>query len=214
MEKISCEIISDLLPLYCDEVCSQDSRRLVEEHLKGCPGCCELLRQIKKEYLLPDAEEQEHEAVVKDLAAVWKKTVKGYFVRGMLIALCACALLGGGFWSLTRLFQVVVPAERLQISVEAATEQSVVISLRVTDGKRVLSQSHRITEDGKYYILIKRGVIATENGAGENWENTVSISRTGILESGEKVSITEIYYGTEDDNILVWQAVEGTGNAE
>ena len=29
MEKITCEVIADLLPLYCDEVCSQDSRRLV-----------------------------------------------------------------------------------------------------------------------------------------------------------------------------------------
>lgn len=28
--KISCEIIQDLLPLYCDGVCSQDSKQVVE----------------------------------------------------------------------------------------------------------------------------------------------------------------------------------------
>ena len=37
--KISCNIIEDLLPLYVDEAASEDSRQLVEEHLKGCPSC-------------------------------------------------------------------------------------------------------------------------------------------------------------------------------
>lgn len=208
MEKITCEVISDLLPLYCDGVCSQDSRRLVQEHLEDCPGCRELLRQMKEECLLPDGEERKKEAAVKELASVWKKTVKRYFMRGVLITLCACTLLGGGFWLLTRLWQIMVPVERMEFSVEAVTEQSVEISLQVLDGKKVLSQSQRITEDGKYYILMKRGVIATENGAGENWESTVSISRTGTLESGEKIPIREIYYGTEGNCILIWKADE------
>lgn len=206
MEKISCEVISDLLPLYYDEVCTQDSRRLVQEHLEDCSGCRELLRQMKEDCLLPDGEERKKEAAVKDLASVWKKTVKRYFMWGILIALCACALLGGGFWSMTRLWQVMVPADRMEFSVEAVTEQFVEISLRVLDDKKVLSQSQRITEDGRYYIIIKRGVIATKNGAGENWESRVSISRTGTLKSGEKIPIKEIYYGTEDDCILIWKA--------
>lgn len=35
--KISCNIIVDLLPLYVDDMVSEDSRQLVEEHLKACP---------------------------------------------------------------------------------------------------------------------------------------------------------------------------------
>lgn len=31
--KISCNIIEDLLPLYVDDMVSEDSRQLVEEHL-------------------------------------------------------------------------------------------------------------------------------------------------------------------------------------
>ena len=30
---MKCEIIRDLIPLYLDKVCSEDSRKLVEEHL-------------------------------------------------------------------------------------------------------------------------------------------------------------------------------------
>lgn len=31
MSKISCDIIQDMLPLYYDEVCSADSRKMIEE---------------------------------------------------------------------------------------------------------------------------------------------------------------------------------------
>ena len=34
MTRISCEVARDLLPLYCDDVCSQESRILIDEHLK------------------------------------------------------------------------------------------------------------------------------------------------------------------------------------
>ena len=34
MSKISCDIIQDMLPLYYDEVCSADSRKMIEEHLQ------------------------------------------------------------------------------------------------------------------------------------------------------------------------------------
>ena len=33
MSKVSCEIVKDMLPLYYDNVCSDDSKRMVEEHL-------------------------------------------------------------------------------------------------------------------------------------------------------------------------------------
>lgn len=39
MDRITCDIIRDLLPLYIDEVCSAGSRALVEEHLQNCRAC-------------------------------------------------------------------------------------------------------------------------------------------------------------------------------
>ena len=36
---MNCDIIKDLLPLYIDECCSEDSKRLVEEHIGGCADC-------------------------------------------------------------------------------------------------------------------------------------------------------------------------------
>ncbi len=45
--KYSCNMIRDLLPLYADGVCSDESRSAVAEHLMVCPDCTGLLRQLQ-----------------------------------------------------------------------------------------------------------------------------------------------------------------------
>lgn len=52
--KISCNIIEDLLPLYVDDMVSEDSRQLVEEHLKVCPTCRRMQEEIMRENHLTD----------------------------------------------------------------------------------------------------------------------------------------------------------------
>lgn len=46
---MNCKIIQDLLPLYRDEVCSQESRQAVDEHIQSCPHCAEVLREMGRE---------------------------------------------------------------------------------------------------------------------------------------------------------------------
>lgn len=41
--KVTCEIAEDLLPLYVDNVCSDQSKRAVEEHLQECEKCRKLI---------------------------------------------------------------------------------------------------------------------------------------------------------------------------
>lgn len=48
MEKISCDIVRDLMPGYLDDICSEDSRKLVDEHMELCPACKEFLQQVQK----------------------------------------------------------------------------------------------------------------------------------------------------------------------
>ena len=69
---VPCGLIQDLLPLYYDEVCSQESRSLVEEHLAGCPACRQRLADLQTETPLP--EEAEEAAALKEVQTTWKKT--------------------------------------------------------------------------------------------------------------------------------------------
>ncbi len=39
MSKNKCELIKDLLPLYADNVCSEESRKAVAEHIADCSEC-------------------------------------------------------------------------------------------------------------------------------------------------------------------------------
>ena len=42
-----CNIVKDLLPLYIDDLCSEDSKQMVEEHIKGCDECKRALELMK-----------------------------------------------------------------------------------------------------------------------------------------------------------------------
>ena len=44
--KFECDMISDLLPLYKDEICSDTSKKIVEEHLAECPACRKIFNDM------------------------------------------------------------------------------------------------------------------------------------------------------------------------
>ena len=44
---MNCNVIKDLLPLYVDNVCSNETKKLIEEHLKKCKDCEQELTLLK-----------------------------------------------------------------------------------------------------------------------------------------------------------------------
>ena len=49
MDKMHCDIVKDLLPLYVDDVCSEKSKIAIEEHLKNCEECNSYYRMLKED---------------------------------------------------------------------------------------------------------------------------------------------------------------------
>ena len=80
MKEISCNIIEDLLPLYYDNVCSEESRRLVEDHLSGCVQCREMLTTIKSEVEVPLVMDEAE--TIKRIAKKWKADKVTSFLQG------------------------------------------------------------------------------------------------------------------------------------
>ena len=73
-----CPMIQDLLPLYVDQICSQESRRAVEEHVENCPLCRARLEELRREDPLPPPEQDREQSKARVLAgaaalgvAVW-----------------------------------------------------------------------------------------------------------------------------------------------
>lgn len=53
MKKISCNIVRDVLPLYLDDVVSDETKEMVEEHLKSCEACKKEATIMKQDVILP-----------------------------------------------------------------------------------------------------------------------------------------------------------------
>ena len=51
--KLSCNVIRDLLPLYAENLTSEESNALVDEHLCGCDECAKQLGILKKAQAIP-----------------------------------------------------------------------------------------------------------------------------------------------------------------
>ena len=92
--KISCEIIKDLLPLYLDGVCSNDSKALIEEHLTECDNCKAELQAMKEGLFMNRKEQNLKEAeAVKSLSRRWKKGMMKSLLKGVLITILIIAII-------------------------------------------------------------------------------------------------------------------------
>ena len=85
---LSCDVTRDLLPLYHDGVCSEESRALVEEHVALCPGCAGLLKELRGEIELSH-ESPDDLAPLEQIRNNVKRGRKRAWVRGIAAALAA-----------------------------------------------------------------------------------------------------------------------------
>lgn len=77
---MNCRIIEDLLPLYLEDACSEESRRAVEEHLWTCEKCRKKAKNWQMDYVTLSQKEkvqenlEEGELLVKREKAIKKET--------------------------------------------------------------------------------------------------------------------------------------------
>lgn len=79
MNKITCNVIKDILPLYIDGVVSEDTQKIVEEHLEECSLCRDEINKLKKTLVIPTNEEIQQETVnilEKSISSIERTIVK------------------------------------------------------------------------------------------------------------------------------------------
>lgn len=213
MSKITCDVIRDLLPLYSDHICTPDSCRLIEDHLKNCPDCRRLSEKFTAGSLPPEKEEfcdysnhadKVKDKVIKDMAASWKKSIVRSFVKGLITAFCICLFLFSAYWGLSRWPLIAVRPDHIQTKCSVSGTRYTV-SLKITDGYTATSADMLTEEDGKLFLILKRGVIPIKSGNGTVHAQTFSGSLTAKTPAGKTTEIKEIYCGTKEDHILLWK---------
>ena len=58
---MDCSVIRDLLPLYADGNCSDETRKLVEEHIASCPECKAKIEVLKNSERAVSKEKTRHD---------------------------------------------------------------------------------------------------------------------------------------------------------
>ncbi|MCM1328205.1 MAG: zf-HC2 domain-containing protein [Ruminococcus sp.] len=80
---VTCNIIEDLLPLYADGICSEDTKTIIEHHAAVCPECREKLAAMTAELEKPEK---------KGKAENPFKKVKWHYFRLAAVTLLICAV--------------------------------------------------------------------------------------------------------------------------
>ena len=84
--KYNCNLVRDLMPLYLDDVCSEESGRIVKEHLGECPECSRIFARMKNDEI-ETAVSVEREDVIRRQAGYFKRksAVAGAVIAGILM---------------------------------------------------------------------------------------------------------------------------------
>ena len=100
--KINCGVIRDLLPLYADDACSEESRLLVDEHLRECPECTGVLERLRASEIEDDLRNEKGDVIrygakkFRKQSAAMGSAFSGVFLIPILIALAVNMLTGSG----------------------------------------------------------------------------------------------------------------------
>lgn len=87
MNKLPCHIVKDLLPLFVDEVVSEDTANAVRDHLEECGSCREEYRILMKDLELPSTPK-----IQEENTQVLKAFKKKWTVKKILISVVSAAL--------------------------------------------------------------------------------------------------------------------------
>lgn len=201
---LSCEVIQDLLPLYHDDVCSEESRKIVEQHIATCAACKDVLHGLKEE-MAPD--KVDAVGPLDAIGKAWKRSTRKALMKGAVIVSLIFVLLVGAFWGLTQWHGVPVESENLRVTQVSQVDDGVIYcELGLWDDADGFGYfEYTLTEDGKLYLTPLRSILTKA----DRW-NDVYFYRDlnnlwGLrgIELGSKA--TGFYFGTPEDHLVIWE---------
>lgn len=191
MKKISCNVIGDLLPLYVDGVVSEDTKKLVEEHLAECEDCKKAAEEMEKNLILPV-----HETVTAsevNFLQKMKKTWAKRKIRTAVISVIATAgVILGGYTALT-FPHWVVPYDPETFTVAVEDEQVCVYYT----GTEHLSTSYGFDGEDAFFLYFTQNPWSAyiEPLLGDAQEEPYRYQ----IDSVERIS--KVYYGEFDKGL-------------
>ena len=112
--ELSCGIVGDLLPLYYDEVVSEETKQAVSGHIAICPTCLKECNLLKEK--LPQTTDDGQKAKNEDrIRGFLKKVQKRGVLRGVIMAGIVAAFLAGAGYLVTEIPMIRVSSQNASV---------------------------------------------------------------------------------------------------
>ena len=205
-ETMDCRIIQDLLPLYVDGLTSNYSNQVVEDHIKECSACAQILKYMQE----PDDIVEPQAKEVDFMRKIHKKTRNlKVFSGAVLFFLCAFLLTG------YLIFDRMTPRNFEKVfKVEASEVSTCKIAIRPTigDWADVTIDADELLDimeqTGFYYEGLKSNIMY----GGIYWIDLYDQQGhllTSFCVSDEELVYTDKYYYSIDKNPEILEYLSG-----
>ena len=233
--KKECAIVQDLLVLYEDDVLKEESREMVEEHIRGCEDCMQVYENASKELPrieeVPEPSEKEKEEAADQVMKKAARKITGKTVGALLLAVLIVSIavvLGNNicdritetFWGLSGVFTLSTKDVSVKdlyvlkngdLYCRMESEKGIGIS-QVADWVTPEGKMLESTDDAVKEIRFRGQMPWEWEPANPGFKQNFfifTLSRTGVNEEGTEIiqNCKEIsFYGkTKKDKLMIWE---------
>ena len=201
MAKVNCNVIQDILPLYIDNVISDDTKELVEEHLQNCEICQRVYDDTRIDLaseLNAHGQTKENNNEGKDLKN-FKKFFKRRKIRTILISIAATIVF----------FAVVITFMNRHVTYISYKDAGITITSNDTDEiqytTKIKGNYHWITSLDSETGIAK---IYFEQSLWEKYVDGIFYPFDHIHSILKKDEIKEVYIDPDKTETTIWEATE------
>ena len=197
--KISCEVIRDLLPLYAEDIASQDTQIMVERHLKSCHSCAEELEEMEKKPGNPLPVDTYIKPLKKLRNTLFKKKLQTIALTVMLTITIAAVIIA----NLTA--PDYIPYSHEVVNITEKSDGTVLVEFRDDVSGYDLNRYKAEDESGYEYHITTWDSYWSRNIIKNTVQNTV------LNPNGEKVSAVYYYRTDGSESVLIYGRDQNPG---
>lgn len=153
MERNDCKLVQDLMPLRIDEVCTEETKAFVDEHVAACPECAQIYGYMRA--TLP--QQRNEKDSFKAAMAQFKKTMAWRRIRYIFLGILAAVVLWAVLYGLTN-YRRPLDINKYNITLKE-TENHELLAIwdfgdHLYGGLDGIHESGREDKDGNYIVYM------------------------------------------------------------
>ena len=201
MAKINCNVIQDILPLYIEDVVSDDTKELVEEHLQNCEICQRVYHETKTDLendMKVSAQTKESSNEANDLKS-FRIFLKKRKIKTILVSIVATVICFVAVFTFMNKHVTYISYEDAGITIVEDNEEEVLFKTNIKGNYHWKTSLDRETGIGTIHF---------EQSLWEKYVESIFYPFDHIHANLKKDEIKEVYVDKDGTTTTIWEAPE------